>query len=391
MSNVMGRDFSPQHRGQQVRETLGLWSEMPVAREIQRWMRDQNEERLAVLSTGAAPLPLTGTLVVRMDEQEAKRLAEEMPEVSVLRDAPLDLIRPAVVGQSHRDQVSAAETWHLDAAGLRAARKRGFTGTGQGVIVAVLDTGIAAEHQEIAGSVAEAYTFDVANWRPVRSATPFDTHGHGTHVAGLIAGRNTGVAPGAQLVDGMMLPNGRGNLSDFLLAMEAVVQSIETPAQIVNMSAGLQGFLPEMAGAVAGIVAAGALPVFAVGNEGRNRTRSPGNFVDPISVGACRQDRKVASFSGSGTIVHENHQYTVPDLVAPGEQVYSCVRGGGYEAWSGTSMAAPIVSGVAALILERYPLIQPADLIEELLAKCENLGEDAIRQGRGMVNCEPLL
>jgi subtilisin family serine protease len=54
-------------------------------------------------------------------------------------------------------------------------------------------------------------------------------------------------------------------------------------------------------------------------------------------------------------------------------------------------MAAPIVSGVAALILEKHPLIQPADLIEELLAKCENLGVDAVRQGRGMVNCEPLL
>jgi subtilisin family serine protease len=296
-----------------------------------------------------------------------------------------------VVGESRRDKVGTDETWHLEAAGLRAARKRGFTGTGQGVVVAVLDTGIEAEHEEIRGSVAEAYTFDVPNWRPVRSERPFDTHGHGTHVAGLIVGRNTGMAPGAKLVDGMMLRNGRGNLSDFLLAMEAVVQNIETPAQIVNMSAGLQGFLPEMAGTVAGIAAAGALPVFAVGNEGRNRTRSPGNFVDPISVGACRQDRKVASFSGSGTIIHENHQYTVPDLVAPGDKVYSCVRGGGYEAWSGTSMAAPIVSGVAALILEKHPLIQPADLIEELLAKCENLGVDAVRQGRGMVNCEPLL
>jgi hypothetical protein len=122
LANVMGRDFTPGHRPRQIRETLGMWSEIPTTGEIRRWIGDQNKERVAVLSGGPAELPLTGTLVVRMEDEEAKRLAEELPEVSVLRDAPLDLIRPAVVGESRRDKVGTDETWHLEAAGLRAAR-----------------------------------------------------------------------------------------------------------------------------------------------------------------------------------------------------------------------------------------------------------------------------
>jgi subtilisin family serine protease len=84
-------------------------------------------------------------------------------------------------------------------------------------------------------------------------------------------------------------------------------------------------------------------------------------------------------------IVADNHRYEVPDLVAPGEGVYSSVIGGGYEAWDGTSMATPVVSGVAALILEKYPKIRVTDLVEELLTTCKDLKQNADRQGKGLV------
>lgn len=136
---------------------------------------------------------------------------------------------------------------------------------------------------------------------------------------------------------------------------------------------------------IRGLLKVGVLPVCAVGNDGRDITCSPGNYRSVISVGASNAREKVAGFSGGGTLFVENHIYTVPDLVAPGEQVYSSVTKGGYEAWNGTSMAAPIVSGIAALWLERYPDITVTDLREELLGNCKNLGQPRDRQGNGLI------
>ena len=186
-----------------------------------------------------------------------------------------------------------------------------------------------------------------------------------------------------------MLPQGNGNLSDFILAMEWATRRPEV--QIINMSAGIPGYLPEMYPAVAAILEAGVLPVVAIGNEGRNRTRSPGNHIDVLSVGASNMRQRVAGFSGSGTIVEDNHQYAVPDLVAPGEGVYSCIMNGGYEAWDGTSMAAPIVSGMAALVLEKYPQIRVTELIDELLSSCDRLAQPEERQGAGLIQIKAAL
>lgn len=157
------------------------------------------------------------------------------------------------------------------------------------------------------------------------------------------------------------------------------------------MSAGLPGYFPEMRAAVAGLLAVGVLPVFATGNEGRNRTRSPGNYIEPISVGATNRQNRVASFSSSGVLVSDNHQYIVPDLVAPGESVYSSVMGGSYQAWDGTSMATPIVSGIAALILEKYPHITVTNLVEKLFDTCQDIGQPPLRQGQGLVQVQAAL
>ena len=172
-------------------------------------------------------------------------------------------------------------------------------------------------------------------------------------------------------------------LSDFVLALEWAASRPEV--QIVNMSAGIPGYLPEMREPVADLLAVGLLPVIATGNEGRNRTRSPGNYNEVLSIGASNKRNRVASFSSGGTLVADNHQYVVPDLVAPGQAVYSSVMGGGYESWDGTSMATPIVAGVAALILEKHPGLSVPDLQEALLSTCRDLGQTEDRQGAGLV------
>jgi subtilisin family serine protease len=260
-------------------------------------------------------------------------------------------------------------------------------GEGQGIGIAVLDTGIDSSHPALRGKIASAYEFDAQAWKAMQQSNSLDTEGHGTHVAGLIAGQRIGVAPAVALFSGIITPKGKGNLATFILALEWVATQPEI--QIVNISAGFRGYLPQMDDVIADLLAIGVLPVCATGNDGRNRTCSPGNYRDVISVGAANQQNLVASFSSGGTLRVENHQYTVPNLVAPGESVYSSVVTGGYEAWNGTSMATPIVSGVAALILEKYPNMTVADLREELLLRCQDLQQPVDRQGAGLIQLEP--
>jgi subtilisin family serine protease len=381
LASLIETKFAPRDRQRQLRQVSELRTKDHVDQEIRKWLH-YNRAKVHLLTDEKVPSPVTGTTLVRMSDPDAENLRREIPEAIVFADRGIESIRPRKTAGS-KSTVNSEDLWHLEAIGLKAARKNGFSRGGEGVTVAVMDTGIDGTHPELEGRVSKAYTFDVQNWKVVDAGTPVDTDGHGTHVGGLIAGRNVGVAPNVRLWSCVMIPGGMGNLSDLLLALEWV--GAQSEVQIVNMSAGLRGYLPEMRDAVAGLLDVGVLPVFAIGNEGRDLTRSPGNYNEVLSIGASTRDGRVASFSGGATMVADNHQYVLPDLVAPGENVYSSVMGGGYEKWSGTSMATPIVAGVAALILDRRPEITVSDLMEEILTTCKDLGLPADRQGKGLV------
>lgn len=344
-------------------------------------------------------LPITGTIVAEMDDEEAEQLRKDLPGSVVLRDQPIELIRPVRSELPSKDSVEESDLWHLDAIGLAAARRNGFRGSGEGVTVAVLDTGIAPQHSELAGKVTNAVTFDSRTevWKVEEMASSEDTHGHGTHVAGLLCGEKVGVAPGVKVASGVMIPGGRGTWSDFLIPLESWIPYLPD-VQIVNISAGLVDtgsqatISPQQAAlleaAFEAIRSVGVFVVCAIGNGGRDSNRVPGNFNAPISVGASNRRGWVANFSGGGTLVVGRKQHMVPNLVAPGEGIYSSVKGGGYEAWDGTSMAAPIVSGVAALVLEKHPDIGLLDLEGAILYTCKDLGFPVDRQGRGLVRVE---
>lgn len=381
--SLVSRKLEPQSRKEQIEEVFSVRMEDPVDQDIRQWVEKAVGRDVKRISTSEANTRVTGANIVEMSEEEADRLRHELPDALVLRDQRIELIKPKRPTADAKAQVAEPELWHLRAIGLDAARKEGFTGTGKNVTVAVLDTGIDPTHPELDSKVTGAYTFDVNAWEAQPMQPAEDTEGHGTHVAGLICGTNVGVAPDATVLSGVMIPKGFGMLSDFILAIEWAGSQPEVP--IVNMSAGIPGYLPEMREEVANLLAVGILPVIATGNEGRNKTRSPGNYIEVLSVGASDANGRVASFSSGGNLIADNHQYSIPDLVAPGKEVYSSVMGGGYEAWDGTSMATPIVSGVAALILEKHPNITVSDLEDVLLSTCKDLGEPEIRQGRGLV------
>lgn len=370
--------LTAQARSAQLESVRGLRNENAALRELDRWLQDDTDTTVRRISTDA---PTMGTMVLDMDEDHAAQISA-IADLLVIKDRPLELIRPRRTATTKR-RLTSRDLWHLSAIGLTRARGAGFDGNGAGVTVAVLDTGIDSSHAEFQGKMIEMVTYDVDSWTSRSSQPSIDTEGHGTHVAGLVGGRRVGVAPSATIVNGTMIPGGEGSLSDFVLALEWAASRPDIA--VVNMSAGIPGYIEGMEDAIADLLTLGVLPIIAIGNEGRNRTRSPGNYNSVLSVGACSKSGAVASFSGSGTYTVDHQIYRVPDLVAPGRSVTSSVQGGGYQQWDGTSMATPIVSGIAALILQKHPTISFLDLTDALQDTCEDLGVSIDRQGAGVV------
>jgi subtilisin family serine protease len=386
--------FTAASRTKQIVEITNTWKEDSDYQKVRDWVRDAQARGVLKALSNLNDPDIAGTIIVDIPEKAVDQMQNALSGVEILADRPLDLIQPHRIKASLKNQIGEEDLWHLENIGLCTARLQtsGFTGTN--FTIAVLDTGIDGTHPELQGKVTESYSLDIRRVRTLGEVDPLDqaedSDGHGTHVAGLICGRKVGVAPEVKLINAVLLPSpGMGPVgffSNFELAMRFL--SKRTDIDIINISAGISGssYLKVMDNYLETLLAVGILPVCAVGNEGRNRTRSPGNCRSAISVGATNRGERVAAFSSFGTIELDHHQYNVPSLVAPGEAVYSSVVGGHYEAWDGTSMAAPIVSGIAALILEQYPDITVLQLIEELISRCQPIQNDeTARQGAGVI------
>jgi subtilisin len=135
------------------------------------------------------------------------------------------------------------------------------------------------------------------------------------------------------------------------------------------MSLGLRGFTPAFQTVIDALRAANVLPVIAVGNEGPNTSRSPGNYANVLSVGAMDSNGQVADFSGSEQFGRPVNPLC-PALVAPGVGILSCVPGGNYKTMDGSSMATPHIAGLAALLLQASPTATADDLERAIVGSC---------------------
>ena len=282
---------------------------------------------------------------------------------------------------------------------------------GEGVRVAVLDTGIDTSHPDL-----ELYTDDPSDptrpggWAEFRAdgtrvegSTPYDSGVHGTHVSGTIAGsassgERIGVAPEAELLHGLVLHETSGSFAQIIAGME---WALAADADVINLSLGSAGTHDALIDPVRNARNSGVVVVAAVGNEGVGTANSPATVHDAISVGAVDEHGDVASFSGGRSVDRSEWQappqswpasYAVPDLVAPGVRVTSAVPGG-YAAMPGTSMAAPHVSGVVALLSAIEPSATPGEIEDALYgtawkpAGAASTSPD-VRYGHGIVDAE---
>lgn len=252
-----------------------------------------------------------------------------------------------------------ADQGALDRIGAPLAQQ---TATGVGVTVAVLDTGIDSTHPDLTASVsAGGWDFvdndaDAADERSLLDEDGdglFDEGaGHGTHVAGLVLA----VAPDVTLLPVRVL-NSEGVGTSVGLAF-GIRWAMNSGADIINLSLGMYADSRVVKDAIDEALDAGVIVVNSAGNQGVNdRDHFPARMSDVISVAASDSLDSRASFSNFGSHVN---------ITAPGVDLLSTFLDGGYAIWSGTSMAAPLVSGSAALRLEVNPSMTLSSLEEAI-------------------------
>ncbi len=263
----------------------------------------------------------------------------------------------------------------------------GTTKGREDMVVAVIDTGIDYTHPDLQNKVVLGpnYTFS-KRWYEFgkKDPGPIDDNSHGTHCAGIIGSLAenrvgiAGVAPGVKLMAVKVL-DAEGGGSSFSV-MKGIAYSITHGAKVVSLSLGSAGASSVEREFFEAATDAGALIVAAAGNEA-DGVGFPAAYPGVLSVGAIDSGKNLASFS--------NHDTSL-GLVAPGVGIMSTILGKQYAKFSGTSMATPYVSGVAALVWSKYPEFTADQVRSKLLDTAENLGDSSLF-GHGLVSPQKAL
>jgi subtilisin family serine protease len=348
-------------RGQYVYDTLLAAAESAQKKAVAE-LEKSGTEYTSYWATNAI-LVEGGSLDLATDLAADAQVLEVRPTTRHALEEPetTDAAAPSAAADSTYgiEAINADDMWGL-----------GFTG--DGIVVAGLDTGVERAHSALVLQYRGVDSGSNYNWFDATGSgitAPRDDQGHGTHTMGTMVGSdngttNIGVAPGAQWIaangcadtcaDAALVASGQ-----WLLAPTRIDGTVADPdmrPNIVNNSWGLSlSSDPFMEDVIAAWEAAGIFSTWSNGNDGElgcESSGSPGSRQASYSVGAFGPSGAIAPWSSRGP----GQNGTVkPDIAAPGGAVLSAVPGGGYEEWSGTSMAAPHVAGAVALLWDAVP------------------------------------
>ena len=340
----------------------------------------------------------SGSLALELPVKDLEALADEVPEIAEVYPNRQLRVPPVVEVLNVPEPVREARAASYGVERIGALAAWGAYGArGAGVKVGILDTGVDIVHSDLLGKVTLWAEF-AADGSQVPNSMPHDSEGHGTHVAGTVAGGNAsgqwiGVAPEAELCCARVIGPDGGTDKQLLAGLSWV---IEQDVDVISMSLGGLTLGPEMPAtyteAILRAVGQGIPAVIAIGNEGSQTSGSPGNDLFAVAVGATDHLDRPAGFSGGRTqVVSESDfirpellplPYSKPELSAPGVAVASSIPGDTWAVLSGTSMATPHVAGAIAVLLsattirERVEAAELGLLISDLIiGSVEELGE----------------
>ncbi|AOS65880.1 S8 family peptidase [Actinoalloteichus hymeniacidonis] len=292
----------------------------------------------------------------KLSEREAEALAADPAVAYVEQNARVGLsLAPAPQQVSVQAVQTNPPSWgidRIDQRNLPLNQRYEYTSTGRGVTVYVIDTGVDINHPTFGGRAS--YGYDFVNGSPNAA----DQNGHGTHVAGTVAGSEFGVAKEAEIVAVRVLDaGGSGTTAGVVAGVDWVADNASGPS-VSNLSLG--GVSTALDQAVAGSIAAGVSSAVAAGNSNANANFfSPARVPTAITVGATTRSDARASYSNWGKV----------DIFAPGSDITSSWLGGGRYTGNGTSFAAPHVAGAAARYLQSNPNSTPAQVKSALVAE----------------------
>ena len=282
--------------------------------------------------------------------------------------------------------------------------------SGKNVTVVVMDTGI-VPHPDFDNRIV---TFmDFCNGR----VGLYDDNGHGTHVSGIIGGGGkmsmdkrgicvySGIAPEANIIMLKVLDeHGNGNTEKVLEGIDWIIQNKEKyNIRLLNISVGMlpsagQREQRALLEAVDDIWDHGIMVVVAAGNNGprENSVTIPGISRKILTVGSCDDAKTDASVKGLKNGYSSNGPteccIVKPEILAPGTKITSCSRDGrGYQIKSGTSMAAPVVTGALALAYQKYPYLKPAEMKLRLYERAFPRGEQIGKKSWGIIHADNLI
>jgi subtilisin family serine protease len=345
-----------------------------------------------------------GAYVIETRSEDASEKAREQlaSDFYIVPDVQLSLPR-AALARKYLRRPRKRPYWPKES-GVNLAHHDGIAG--QGVLVGVLDTGCDADHVELRSKRIEFRYVPLSPlYSPLRATRGFDVDGHGTHVSGIIAGRNVGVAPDVELMVASVIESEtmKTSLERIVVALDWMLSQFQrddnlAKPMIINMSL---GFRPEsMAKSELEPIVNGmklilstlaedfdVLPVVAIGNDGPGTMRAPGYFPETLSVGAVDFDLQPAHFSGGG--VSPITGQTEPDIAGFGVGILSSLerdidKHNVYARMSGTSMAAPYVTGIAALLASADPSMHGEAIRQRLIDDAMPLSAPPTRVGAGL-------
>ncbi|PFP24253.1 hypothetical protein COJ96_23355 [Bacillus sp. AFS073361] len=222
------------------------------------------------------------------------------------------------------------------------------------ITVAIIDGGVQKDHPDIKGKIISPYN-------AVNGSSSYAPDKHATHVAGIIAGNFNkygiaGIAPDVKI---MPINVFQGDLASSDTVIRAIYYAVAHHADVINMSLGDDSYSYLLESATKYAKSKGVVLVAAAGNSSTFLPMYPAASEGVIGVSATDRNDRIASFSNYGNYI---------DLAAPGVDIYSSIAGSTYASYDGTSMAAPMVSGIAALVRTKNPFLSPSQ-VETILKK----------------------